>query len=141
MSVIRGIMVGLVGAALIFALIVGQPTSVIEAIQRLSSQVPTTLASTAALAQPQSPEVAAVADDADAVIWGRVPYCTCLTTSATANVASALQAADLSVSLKELSPTDGWLYFVASYNPDSVTSEQVSEAMLTGGAEILDGPP
>ena len=138
MSGIRGIMVGLVGAALIFALIAGQPTSVIEAIQRLSSQVPTILASTAALAQSEG---SAVAEAADAVLWGRVPYCTCLTTSATANVASALQAADLSVSHKELSPADGWLYFVASYDPDSVTAEQVSAAMLTGGAEILDGPP
>jgi len=138
MSGIRGIMVGLVGAVLIFAMIAGQPTSVIEAIQKLSSQIPTTLASTAALAQSNEADVS---EDSGAVIWGRVPYCTCLTTSATASVANALQEADLSVTLKELSPTDGWLYFVASYHPDSVTAAQVSEAMSLGGAEILDGPP
>lgn len=78
---------------------------------------------------------------ADGVVWGKVPYCNCLATSATANVADALQKADLTVNLKELSPSDGWLYFAVRFDPVTATDEQVATAMQAGGAEVLAGPP
>lgn len=81
---------------------------------------------------PQSPA---------AVVWGRVPYCNCFAESATTNVADALKKANLTVSLKELSPRDSWLYFAVNFDPASVTWDQVSSAMLAGGAEVLEGPP
>ena len=70
-----------------------------------------------------------------------MPYCNCLADSATANVANALKAANLTVSLQELSPHDGWLYFAVSFEPHAATRDQVGAAMLTGGAEVIDGPP
>ena len=75
------------------------------------------------------------------IVWGRVPYCNCLIDSATANVAGALKAANLTVSLKELSPRDGWLYFAVTFDPHSATWDQVNTAMVAGGAEVLEGPP
>ena len=48
---------------------------------------------------------------------------------------------DLTVSLQELSPRDGWLYFVATFDPHSATLAQVGAAMLAGGAQVLEGPP
>jgi hypothetical protein len=74
-------------------------------------------------------------------VWGRVPYCTCLTDAATANVATALQNADLTANLQELSPRDGWLYFAVSFDPHSAPSDQVSAAIMAGGAEVLEDPP
>lgn len=75
------------------------------------------------------------------VRWGRVPYCNCLADSATTKVADALMHAKLAVSLKELSPRDGWLYFAVTFDPQAATGEQVETAMLAGGAEVLEGPP
>lgn len=75
------------------------------------------------------------------VIWGRLPYCNCFAGSATANVAGALQEANLTVSLQELSPRDGWLYFAVTFDPHAATEEQVAAAMTAGGAQVLDGPP
>jgi len=75
------------------------------------------------------------------VVWGRVPYCGCLADTATANVASALKEANLTVSLQEQSPRDGWLYFVVTFNPHAATLDQVGAAMVAGGAEVLEGPP
>lgn len=74
-------------------------------------------------------------------MWGRVPYCNCLAGSATANVAGALKDANLTVSLKELSPRDGWLYFAVTFDPDFLTLDQVGAAMAAGGAEVIEGPP
>lgn len=75
------------------------------------------------------------------VVWGRVPYCNCFADSATTNVEDALKAAKLAVSLQELSPREGWLYFAITFDPLAVTKEQVGAAMATGGAEILDRLP
>jgi hypothetical protein len=74
-------------------------------------------------------------------VWGRVPYCNCFGDSATANVTGALKDANLTVSLKELSPRDGWLYFAATFDAQSVTQDQVGAAIVAGGAEVLEGPP
>lgn len=76
-----------------------------------------------------------------AVVWGRVPYCNCFATSATANVANALKEANLTIKLKELSPRDGWLYFAVTFDPQAATRDQVGDAMKVGGAEVLTGPP
>jgi hypothetical protein len=75
------------------------------------------------------------------VVWGRVPYCNCLGDSATANVANALKDANLATSLKEVSPRDGWLYFVVSFDSQVALRDQVSTAIEAGGGEVLDGPP
>ncbi|MEZ4663867.1 MAG: hypothetical protein R2911_40560 [Caldilineaceae bacterium] len=92
--------------------------------------------------QPMAPLSASVTTpQADRVVWGRMPYCNCLADSATANVSRSLQEADLSVSLQELSPRDGWLYFAVTFNPHAATLDEVSDAMAAGGAEVLDGPP
>jgi hypothetical protein len=74
-------------------------------------------------------------------VWGRVPYCNCLVGSATANVAGALKDANLTVSLKELSPRDGWLYFAVIFDPHSATWDQVGAAIVAGGAQVIEGPP
>ncbi len=84
---------------------------------------------------------APTAQPSTTVLWGRVPYCNCFAGSATVNVANALKEAKLTVSLKELSPRDGWLYFAATFDPTTATSAQVSEAMVAGGAELREGPP
>jgi len=78
---------------------------------------------------------------AEAKLWGRVPYCNCLADAATANVAGALERANLTVRLQEQSPRDGWLYFVASFDPNAAQQEQVEAAVIAGGGEILEGPP
>jgi len=75
------------------------------------------------------------------VVWGRVPYCNCFADSATGNVDEALKAAKLAVSLQELSPREGWLYFAVTFDPGTATKEDVSTAMMTGGAEVLEQLP
>jgi uncharacterized protein (DUF2141 family) len=70
-----------------------------------------------------------------------VPYCNCVAGSATANVANAMKETKLTVSVKELSPRDGWLYFAVTFDPATISGKQVSDAMVVGGAELLDGPP
>ena len=75
------------------------------------------------------------------VVWGKVPYCNCLADTATANVAGTLKEANLTVSLKELSLRDGWLYFAVTFDPHSATWDQVDAAMVAGGAQVLAGPP
>jgi hypothetical protein len=129
MSVVRGIRVGLIGAALVISVAACRPAPANEASPGSGSQALSTVSGTPT---PQQ---------SGAVVWGRVPYCNCLAGSATANVAGALKDANLTVSLKELSPRDGWLYFVVSFDPHSATLEQVDAAMVAGGAEVLEGPP
>jgi hypothetical protein len=121
--------VGLVGVTLVVALAACRPAADKEAPPTSGSQ---TLSTVSVTPTPQPPGNA---------IWGRVPYCNCLAGSATANVANALREANLSVSLKELSPRDGWLYFVATFDPHSATWDQVGAAMTAGGAEVLETPP
>lgn len=127
MTVVRGFVVGLVGAMLLLAVAACQAAVASTARSDAVAQVAATVST------PPQP--------AGAVIWGKVPYCNCLATSATANVADALKKANLTVSLKELSPSDGWLYFAVRFDPATMTDEQVATAMQAGGAEVLDGPP
>lgn len=127
MSVVRGIVIGLIGAALLIAFAACRPVNGVPPVsgsQALSivSETPTLQLSTE-------------------IVWGRVPYCSCFVESATDKVAGALKEANLTVSLKELSPRDGWLYFAVTFDPHSATSDQVDVAMLAGGAEVLEGPP
>ena len=128
MPVVRRIVVGFSGIALLLTLV---------ACQAAATALPQAAVSQAPLAVSATPTTPMAGD----VIWGKVPYCNCLATSATANVASALKTANLTVSLQELSPRDGWLYFAVTFDPDAVTLAQVRTAMITGGAELLDGPP
>ena len=129
MPAVRGIVVGLVSAVLMIAVIACRPAPATEATPGSGSQALSTVLETPTLQPPSD------------VVWGRVPYCNCLAESATANVASALKDANLSVSLKELSPRDGWLYFVVTFDPHAATSDQVGAVMEAGGAEVIAGPP
>jgi len=136
MAVIRGIVIAVAGLALVIFLAVCQPAAAYEALPASVSQALSTLSGKAA---PQA---------AGEVVWGKVPYCNCFANSAsagvntaTANVSTALQKANLSVSLKELSPRDGWLYFRVTFDPHSATRDQVGAAMVAGGAQLLEGPP
>ena len=121
MPLVRRIVAGFVGVTLIVAIAACRPAPVNQTLA-LMSGTPT-------------PE------QADNVVWGKVPYCSCLAESATANVTSALKNAKLTVHLKELSPRDGWLYFAVTYDPHAVQRDQVDAALVTGGAQVLQGPP
>ncbi len=121
MPVVRGIMVALVGAALVIAVATCRPAPINQALSTASG----------------TPTLQPAGD----IVWGKVPYCSCLATSATANVTGALKNANLTVSLKELSPRDGWLYFAVTFDPHSATRDPVVAAMVAGGAEVLKGPP
>jgi hypothetical protein len=129
MPVVRGILVGLVGAVLVIAVAACGPAPTHEVPLSSSSQAPNTVSGTPTLQQSGT------------VVWGRVPYCGCLADAATANVAGALKQAKLTVSLQEQSPRDGWLYFAVTFDPHSATLDQVGTAMLAGGAQVLEGPP
>ena len=129
MPVIRGIVVGLVGIVLLIVFAACPPAPVNGMPPAFGSQ---TLAIVSETPTPQQ---------SDEIVWGRVPYCSCFVESATDKVAGALKEANLTVSLKELSPRDGWLYFAVTFDPHSVTSDQVGVAMLAGGGEVIEGPP
>ena len=129
MPIVRRMVVGLVGAALMIAVAACGLPSANEASSGSDSQA-LALVSGTPTRQPSGN-----------VVWGRVPYCSCLADSATANVADALKKANLTVSLKELSPRDGWLYFAATFEPRAATQDQVGAAMVAGGAELIASPP
>jgi len=129
MPIVRRMVVGLVGAALMIAVAACGLPSANEASSDSGSQALALVAETPTR-QPSGN-----------VVWGRVPYCNCLVDSATANVADALKKANLTVSLKELSPRDGWLYFAATFEPRAAKLDQVGAAMVAGGAEVLEGAP
>lgn len=123
MTGVRGIVIGLIGTVLILAVTACGPAPTPGA-----GNQPALVSTTAT-------------DQSTAIVWGKVPYCNCLATSATANVAEALKKAKLAVTLKELSPSEGWLYFAVTFDPTSATDEQVANAMQAGGAEVIAGPP
>jgi hypothetical protein len=77
----------------------------------------------------------------DSVVWARVPYCACLDGIATDNVSAALQRAQLAGTVKILSPTGGWLYFVVAFDPKTASHEQIGAAIAAGGGEVMAGPP
>jgi hypothetical protein len=129
MPVVRRIVVGLIGAILAIAVAACRPTPANEVAPAADSQALSAVSGTPPLQQ------------SSAVVWGKVPYCSCLADSATDNVAGTLKEANLTVSLKELSPRDGWLYFVVTFDPHSATGDQVGAAMVAGGAEVVAGPP
>ncbi|MFN8488256.1 MAG: hypothetical protein U0350_11725 [Caldilineaceae bacterium] len=126
---VRGIVVGLVSAALMLGVAACGPAPINSVQASSNSQALVTAPGTA-----PSPQ-------ADDVVWGKVPYCNCLATSATANVANALKQANLTVRLQELSPHEGWLYFTVTFDPRAATANQVGAAMVAGGAKVLQGPP
>jgi hypothetical protein len=127
--VVRGIVVALLlGAALLVALAACGPAPASETPPVPGSQAPTASPGTPT---PQQSEV----------VWGRVPYCSCGASPATASVAVALKDANLAVSLREQSPRDGWMYFAAIYDPHATTRGQVGAAMVAGGAQVTEGPP
>jgi hypothetical protein len=127
MPVVRGIVVGLAGAALLSAVAACRPANALPPAS--GSQALSTVSGTLALQQSGD------------IVWGRVPYCSCLAGSATANVAGALKDANLTVSLKELSPRDGWLYFGVTFDPHSATWDEVGAAIVAGGGQVIEGPP
>lgn len=129
MPIVRKLGVGLIVVALMIAVAACGSAPANEASLSSGRQALATVAATPTL-QPSGE-----------VVWGRVPYCNCLVDSATDNVANALKNANLTVSLKELSPRDGWLYFVVTFDPHAAKLDQVGAAMLAGGAEVLEGPP
>lgn len=127
MSIVRVLLAGLSGLLLVLAA-TGCDSDPVNAAPAADRQRPAIVAAT-----PSQP--------AGEVIWGRVPYCNCLATSATANVANALKKANLTVSLQELSPSEGWLYFAVTFDPQTTTAAQVGNAMVAGGAEVRQSPP
>ena len=129
MPVVRRIVAGLVGAALVIAVAACRPAPANETPPGSGGQAPSAASGTPTLQQSGD------------VVWGRVPYCSCLVSSATASVAGALKDANLTVSLKELSPRDGWLYFAAIFDPQYATRDQVGAALAAGGAQVTEGPP
>jgi hypothetical protein len=129
MPVIRGIVVGVAVATLVIAIAACGPAPANAQPPASSSQALSAVPGTPTFQQPGD------------VVWGRVPYCSCLSDTATTNVAGALKEAKLTVNLKELSPRDGWLYFAVTFEPQSATGDQVRAAMLAGGAQVLAGPP
>lgn len=129
MPAVRWIVVGLVCGLLMIVSVACQSASANEMATASDNQARVAV-STTPTPQPS-----------DNVVWGKVPYCNCFADSATANVANALKKANLTVRLKEQSPRDGWLYFVATFDSTSTTKEKVSAAMIAGGAEVLAGPP
>ena len=135
MPVVRGIVVGLVGAALVIAVAACLPASADRSSP--TGETPPGSGGQDLSTVPGTPTL----QPSGNVVWGRVPYCNCLAGSATASVAGALEEANLTVSLKELSPRDGWLYFAATYDPHSATRDQVGAALVAGGAQMMEGPP
>jgi hypothetical protein len=129
MSVVRGSVVSLIGVALVIAVAACGSDSANATLSASGSQALLNV-STTPTPQPSGE-----------VVWGRVPYCNCLAGSATANVAGALKDANLTVSLKELSPRDGWLYFAVTFDSPAAMEDQVVAAMAAGGAEVLQAPP
>jgi hypothetical protein len=129
MAGIRGILLGIAGILLVLAITACQAT--------LSNVVPPLFGSRQTIAVSEGTTVQHTED----VVWGKVPYCNCLATSATANVANALQEADIAFSIKEVSPSDGWLYFVVDFDLDTASVEQVRVAIEDGGGDWLEGPP
>ena len=129
MSVVRKIVVGLVSAALTITVVACQPAAANEA--------PTGSSSPALLAASKLPPLQQSSD----VVWGKVPSCSCGVDSAITRVAGALEDANLTVGLKEMSPRDGWLYFAATFDPHATTRAQVGTALVTGGALVVEGPP
>jgi|GEM_PF-2489585 len=125
----RWVVVGVVGAAIVTAVLAYGLVLTNGAALRSGGQLLATASATPTLFQSSD------------VVWGRIPYCSCLVTSATDSVASALKEANLTVNLQELSPRDDWLYFAVTFDRTSATSEQVRISMVAGGAEVLEGPP
>jgi hypothetical protein len=103
-----------------------------------------------ALTKPAFPENAAVSATTPSstvalglasAVWGKVPYCTCLSGKATANVSTALEKAHLAGTVKEDYPTGGWMYFVVTFDPRGASRDQIASAITAGGGQIVTGPP
>lgn len=124
-----GLLVGLCASSLLFAAV---------ACQTLPFKEATPTAGGAA--QPAIP-ASTLASASTSVVWAKVPYCTCLTGIATANVSAALKDAHLAGTVKEHYPTGGWLYFVVAFDPKGASREQIAAAITAGGGQVVAGPP
>ncbi len=90
---------------------------------------------------PPAAPVSATAVVSESVVWARIPYCACLDGIATDNVSAALQKAQLAGTVKLLSPTGGWMYFVVAFDPETASQDQIAAAIAAGGGEVMAGPP
>ena len=90
---------------------------------------------------PPTATVSATASVFDIGVWARVPFCDCLDGKSTNNISLALDRAQLDGTVKLLSPTGGWMYFVVAFDPKTATREQIVAAIVDGGGEVLAGPP
>ena len=77
----------------------------------------------------------------DNVVWARVPDCGCRDGLMTGYISAALKRAQLAGTVKELSPKDGWMYFVVAFDPEMASRDQIAAAIVAGGGEVLAGPP
>ena len=102
--------------------------------------VPAGEAMPTAIAQPTA-LASATASIFNNVVWAKIPYCACLDGAATDNVSAALDRAQLAGTVKELNPSDGWMYFVVAFDPETVSQEQIATAIVAGGGEVMAGPP
>ena len=75
------------------------------------------------------------------VVWGRVPDCGCRDGLMTGYISAALKRAQLPGTVKELSPTGGWMYFVVAFDPQTASRGQIAAAIVDGGGEVMAGPP
>ncbi|HUS15810.1 MAG TPA: hypothetical protein VM536_12430 [Chloroflexia bacterium] len=121
MSSRRRVLAGLGCAILVFASAACQPMA--------TATVPPTVA------------VENTASITDTGVWARIPWCACLDGTATKNVSLALERAELANTLKVLNPSEGWLYFVVAFDPETVSRDEIATAIVAGGGEVLAGPP
>ena len=123
----RYLLVGFSCAALMLAVAAFQVfpvgAAISTAIARLSAQASTT------------------ATGVNNAVWAKVPYCGCFDSPATDNVSAALKKAQLAATVKILSPTGGWMYFVVAFDPKTATHDQIAAAIVAGGGEVVAGPP
>ncbi|MEP7359253.1 MAG: hypothetical protein ABI847_18520 [Anaerolineales bacterium] len=123
----RRSLVGLCCAALMFMAAACRPLPVGEALST-------------AIAQPTAP-LSGTTSLFDNVVWARIPYCDCLDGIVTDNVSAALKRAQLAGTVKTLNQTNGWMYFVVAFDPQTDTRDQIAAAIVAGGGEVVDGPP
>ena len=91
-------------------------------------------------ARPTAP-VSTTASLFDNVVWARVPDCGCRDGLMTGYISAALKRAQLAGTVKELSPTGGWMYFVVAFDPEMASRDQIAAAIVAGGGEVMAGPP
>jgi hypothetical protein len=92
-------------------------------------------------ARPTPVPVSLTSSPSNSLVWARVPFCNCLDGIATNNVSAALKKAQLNTTVKQLSQTEGWMYFVVAFDPRTASLNQITTAITAGGGEVVTGPP